>query len=713
MSLHHNSGLPSQSSITIEDLLQNAQKVGGVFSTGYDECDILTNDKWTQDAGGLPKHSLLIARPLLEGEEIISDDEVHDGHRLPEEASKENDPTVSTSDSTHALLLRVIGPADTPDEGRLQTNRYDAIREAITGNENGNPSSDDFVDVLTRREMQFSGVKAKVLGTFYYEDSNNEDEKLVFGSDVQSFFSAGHYTVQKPSSEALEWMASYPTTRKDSPVKLGDVQYTTTNIWGEKPEAGMYFDVEEFIGAKTAVFGMTRKGKSNTMKILAGAIANHDESVGQLIFDPSGEYAYVNDQDECALGELHDTDGEISVVYKFAADENDDRYLPLRTNLLDRSNLHVVQDYVRQQLAGESADYIGRFLHTNIPTKDKINDLEGGEWRRAKRRHSAFFAVVSKAVGENHIPDDFDPIYLGVDTDVLEKINEYSSLNHEKNEHNSVPLGTYRGDNYLVDFWESVANNIREIESVYSGDNDWVDDDLENVLEMLQTSGSQSGWGKLAGLSSFHNPQRSTDVAEEIYQRLCDGDMVVVDISNGTENVVRSEKERIVNHILSESMKQFRKLDDDEELPKIQLFLEEAHQHFETETVRDDSMNPFVTLAKEGAKFQVGMAYATQEVTSVDRRVLSNTANWIVTHINSKKEINELSKYYNFEDFKKSIRNVEEVGFARAKTYQGEYIVPTKISLFDLDWVERNTTFGVKKDGEFLLNPDRNLDSNT
>lgn len=695
--------LSPRTEMSIDQLLEDADHVGGVFSTGYETCDILTNDKWTQDAGGLPKHTLLIARPLLEGEEIVSEEDVHDANRLPEEPTEFSKPNPSEAESTHALLLRVTEPADIPEQGRLRTNRFDAMREAITGDETGTPSPEDFVDVLTRREMQYSGVQTKILGTFHQQENDDGDEELTFSSDVQTFFSAGHYVVYKPDGDALQWIASYPTTVADDPVKLGDVRYTTTDIWGDQDDVGMYFDVDEFIGAKTAVFGMTRKGKSNTMKIIAGAIEEHDSDIGQLIFDPSGEYAYVNDQDEAALGELHDESGEISTVYKFAADEDDDRFRPLRTNLLSRSNLDVVQDYVSRELMGESSDYIGQFLSTEIKSPSEIDELEGGDRNRHEWRLSAYMAVVSKAIGEDDYPKD-ETMYISINDDVLEAVNKHTAYEHEKNQYGDVPLGYYNGTNTLVDFWETVARNTEDINEAYTADHDWVDEELDTILNMLRVSGAQSGYQKLTRLRDFHNPDRDKDVAKEIYDLLAAGEMVIVDISNGLERVVSAETERIVGKLLEVSMKRFRESDQDEELPKIQVYLEEAHQHFEE--YRDaDSINPFVTLAKEGAKFEIGMTYSTQEVTSVDPRVRANTANWIVTHINSKREIKELSKYYNFEDFAESIRNIETVGYARAKTYGGEHIVPIMVSLFDTKWVESNTRFGVQKDDEFIVDP--------
>jgi len=696
----------------IGDLLAEAHHVGGVFSPGHEHCKVLTNDKWTQDAGGLPRHSLLIARPLLEGDEIVSEEDVHTGHRLPESDPGYAPPDPTDTDATHALLLRVSDTTDIPQEGRLQTNRYDAIQEAITGEGGGAASPEDFVDVLTRRQIQYSGVEAKILGTFYYDTNEDDEQQLSFSSDVQTFFSAGHYVVHKPDGAALQWIASYPTTADTRPVKLGDVQYTTTDIWGDGASAGMYFDVEEFIGAKTAVFGMTRKGKSNTMKIIASAIEAHDGEIGQLIFDPSGEYAYVNDQDECALGELYtqdDEDGDleaISTVYKFAAQEDEtDRYKPLLTNLLARSNLDVVKNYVRMELGSDGATYAKNFVtvSNNVPSMEGLDDMDWGQKTRAKWLRSAYYAVISRAIGTEKLPDDFDPFWIGVNDDVLEAVNENSHLNFNKAESDKVRLGKADGENTLVEFWSTVATNTKEINDAYDEDRDWIGDDLDSILEMFRTAGSQSGFGKLRTLQNYHNPARDVDVAKEIYSRLKGGEMVVVDISNGMEEVITAEKERLVRHILNQSMERFRSTDED--LPQIQVYLEEAHQHFDEYGRDDGEVNPFVTLAKEGAKFKIGMAYATQEVTSVDARVRANTANWIVTHLNSEKEIQKLGQYYNFADFANSIRNVETVGYSRVKTYKGEYIVPVQISLFDTDWVKANTPFGVKKDDGFLVEP--------
>src|SRR5437764_92204 len=66
------------------------------------------------------------------------------------------------------------------------------------------------------------------------------------------------------------------------------------------PSIPVSISMKDFRGCRTAMFGKTRLGKSNVVKLLAqGTIdATHGEkpedSVGQLVFDINGEYANDN-----------------------------------------------------------------------------------------------------------------------------------------------------------------------------------------------------------------------------------------------------------------------------------------------------------------------------------------------------------------------------------------------------------------------------------
>jgi transglutaminase-like putative cysteine protease len=176
-----------------------------------------------------------------------------------------------------------------------------------------------------------------------------------------------------------------------------------------------------------------------------------------------------------------------------------------------------------------------------------------------------------------------------------------------------------------------------------------------------------------------------------VYDYLVDGKLVIVDLTMGEEAVVSEQLERIVEGITGKSVWRFNNLDSDEEMPRIQIFLEEAHRYFgedRFDTTDDDS--PYVQLAKEGRKFNLGLIYATQEVSAVDDRVLANTANWMVTHLNSQSEINDLSDYYDFEVFDEGIRKIDnQQGFSRVRTDSNSFTVPTQISEFAPSWIKQ------------------------
>ena len=346
--------------LVINKLLEHASLVGGIYTMGYDSCLVLTNDLWKKNADGIPQHCFLIATAMVPG-------------------------TAPDQDDEEVILLRVVGPASLPAEAELVQVRAEAMREIVTteGVEIASESS-TILDVLTRNEIQFSALEAKILGTFYEVDVNGTSI-LSFGSDIETFYSVSRYKVFKPYGESLSIIASYPEvteteecSRQDGGrvpkrVPLGKVRYSSSDrrrrmevSEAQSTIVPVSVNVEDFVSLKTAVFGMTRLGKSNTMKIIATSVfqyaAETGQKIGQLLFDPTGEYAYRTEQDQTALAELGT---EYVVRYRLGAKGEDD-IRPLSTNFFSDENISVTSSIVRDSLAERDADYIQEFIRADI-----------------------------------------------------------------------------------------------------------------------------------------------------------------------------------------------------------------------------------------------------------------------------------------------------------------------------------------------------------
>ena len=116
----------------------------------------------------------------------------------------------------------------------------------------------------------------------------------------------------KPTGKVLEYIVNFreagiPGGKGDE--RIGRVRYSASlrHVAGE--DVSVYVSPLDFLGKRTALFGMTRTGKSNTVKKIVQATVDISKSgvsvdehplkgVGQIIFDVNGEYANQNQQDE-------------------------------------------------------------------------------------------------------------------------------------------------------------------------------------------------------------------------------------------------------------------------------------------------------------------------------------------------------------------------------------------------------------------------------
>jgi len=235
--------------------------IGFTIHASYDEMLVMTNDRWREAAGGIPMNSYLLAAGV----------------------PPEGFATARAMDR-RVLLLRIVGRSD------LSTDR-DSLR-AVMEHFQDNPDSIDSgfrsQEPISFGMLQWSGIRCRVLGTFYVDNAG----AFRFGADVEDFFAARHMKVFKPGSRALEAIVNFvdPIRKKKAvedaatmgmknipeAFQIGTVRFTSASqmaLQAGQPEVPVRIFPGDFLARRTAVFGMTRTGKSNTTKTLVSAVA--------------------------------------------------------------------------------------------------------------------------------------------------------------------------------------------------------------------------------------------------------------------------------------------------------------------------------------------------------------------------------------------------------------------------------------------------------
>jgi len=667
--------------------------VGRPFYLDYEKAQVLVSDAWKHKVKGIPQGTFLLA--FYDGEDGGVDE---------------------------VLLLRALNPSKLPTDNDVVSSMIEYYKEGtdISGRAGSNRPSK--LDDFTRYEFSFSGLECRVLGSFYKfkkkENVDGEEKEITiteFGADIENFYSANNYSVYKATDKVLKKIVNQRDggiiAGNENEFRIGVVRYSSSRRFQSlEPKVDVFINSEDFVGKRTALFGMTRTGKSNTVKKIIESTAEISKKapskslppfipnkknqtslfsvsnekpftkegspqypVGQIIFDVNGEYANQNLQDEgTAIYELY----EESVTRYSVLEKPNFKVMKVNFYRDIEVGAELINSYFDEKRM--NVDYVNNFTAVDLSIPEDINN-DFQLRTRLDRIRAAYLCCLYKA---GFIP----PLPFTVAFDGNQKIN---------NQVRKTELDPSKGVN-LKDatiWFEWVWKNYDSAEFFKEYEKEkgyeWADDDLKALMIFMtgyKKSGeknSVSGYKKIRvkELHDLHTNVIDESFEKEIPKLLRTGKIVIVDLSQGSITVQRLYSERICKSIFDESMARFV-----ENLPNnfIQFYFEEAHNLFPKKDDKDLS-DVYNRLAKEGAKLHLGMTYATQEVSSISSNILKNTQNWFIAHLNNEDELRELKKYYDFADFATSLLRFSagnDKGYVRMKTYTNPFVVPVQVDRF-------------------------------
>ena len=647
--------------------------VGRPFELTFGQARLLTCDAWKNDARGLPQGSFLLAY-------------------------YDNEP--NNSDAIEAVLLRVLRPTGLPTDSEIISSMIQYYKEGVqTGD-----TAQSKLDAFTIYDFSFSGLECSVLGSFYRESNG----KVRFGADLENFYSAHNYSVFKPHPEILTKIVNH---REDGDAggerdkRIGKVRYSSSRRFQSRDgqDVQVFVNAQDFAGKRTALFGMTRTGKSNTLKKMIQACVEMSENaqyelggahrepadeilkpfdgdghpkypIGQIIFDINGEYANANLQDQgTAIFDLYKDRTIRYCTIKKAG------FRELKVNFYSEvgSGFELIKS--DPSIADDGTRFVANFRSVDMEKPDDYDSNISAK-TRYDRRLAVYFCILNRAKFEP--PKDFK-IYFSANKEVRE------ALDLKFDPAKGITLD--QAATWWETFWGIYEGDPTGCFSKYKSGHDgreWADDDLKALLVMLtrrRKSGGLSpdctGYNVLREINDRHTATLQTSFEVDILSHLRAGKIVIVDLSLGDPSIQALFSDRICRTIFSDSMRRFTQA-----MPNnfIQFCFEEAHNLFPKKDDKDLSQI-YNRIAKEGAKLNLGLIYATQEVSSISSNILKATQNWFIAHLNNEDEIKELRKYYDFSDFAEGLIRFSQdtdKGFVRMKTYSSPFVIPIQVDRF-------------------------------
>jgi hypothetical protein len=614
--------------------------VGYVLELGYDSAKIITSDPYKLAVGGIPRGSFLIMTPI----------------------NANNTPP-------HFTLLRVTGVSPTPLSKQVQQTYFELHKKSMPE-----------LDVWTQSELQWGALDCDVLGMFYAEPTNMQ--QLAFSGDVNNVVSAHRYKVFAPDDALLQVIVN-GTVKPENRFDIGVLRTMECGLFstGAASNIPVNISMQDFKGCRTAMFGKTRLGKSNVVKLIAQGMleaTKSEKSVGQLIFDINGEYANDNPQDGNAS--IRSAYADRCQVYALTA-RSSTPSKSLRFNFYDQPSeaIKVISSFLSSQRS--LAQYVRSFMQASLPDREEFDTLPSNEKVRALRRVQIFWAILHKAgfvADEEAIRNarwnagrirDFNP---GFSDGLRNAI-------YAPDQAPQPPRSLRELMRELEKLQEFRRQNLQSHLLITQSGNALLDPDAGSLIDFLNPGSSGGGVRVIRPYLPYHDPAAANFVAE-VLSLLDEGQTVILDLGNATDEIRRYFSDYLSRAVFARQEEKF--VNNELNGHYIQLYFEEAHNLFPPDN--KDLTGVYARFAKEGAKFHIGMVYSTQSPSTINRELLAQTENFFVGHLSSQDETKALARVQiAFAGIEDDILRAKTPGYMRMLTMSHRFVIPTQAHKFE------------------------------
>ncbi len=679
--------------------------VGYVLEIGYDTITIITCDPFKIAVGGVPRNSLLIMVP----------------------ASLDSLPL-------HFTLLRVLESAPTPLSKEVQQTYFELQKKSMPE-----------LDVFTQSELQWGALKTAVLGMFYpHPEKMNAVE---FSGDLNNFVSAHKYHVYSPNDDLLNLIVN-SMVPDENRFEIGKLRLTECRLPLPNkplPDVTVHVSTRDFMGARTAMFGKTRLGKSNVVKLIAQSLietTNLQKTIFEIT-ETTLQSLKNAEVPEGVIAKLAEKDQHVQGVSKFK-----EEVLSVLTNIEQKNHSNIIIECshikvgqlifdITGEYANDNPQDDSRSLASGYPDRCFVYALNPKPSTLSKPLKLNFYEqpesshrIIGSLLKQDGRASGYIQSFISVELPSIDEVRQLPPGGDQVGALRQIQIfwAILKKAGYPVDesrlrskaptgrvasqFNPGFSKDLRK--AVYGDENSPQPpsslDELVKEFERINRFRKENSDHKCLvtdsnkslfdpddiALLEFLEPQsgRSGTTLTQPYRMYHDknaGDFIneILKLLDDGQTVILdlgNANEEVRDYFSNELSKAVFNHQNDK-FTNNRLGNHFVQLYFEEAhnlfPHTEDVTTIYSRFSKEGAKYHIGMVYSTQSPTTVNKDLLAQTENFFIAHLSSQDEVNALARVnIAYDSLKDDILRAKTTGYIRMLTRSHRFVVSVQARRF-------------------------------